>query len=194
MKKIAASTGYVMAILVFLGMAGCTNRNADLPGQLGDLTLNKVIRGGEAEKIVHDMHGKGLGAVRYLIGYYGILNSRNVLYASLYVTPEAAKADLLGMAEKMAEGTKVFSPLKILGQMGERVCFQTEGMGLVHYFYRDDRVLLWWQVEPGLAESSYRALRQFDFASLKEKATANPGSRPGQTQESRNVRPGATVQ
>jgi hypothetical protein len=52
--------------------------------------------------------------------------------------------------------------------MGDNVRFRTEGMGLVHYFYRVDNILIWWQVEPGKAESTYKELLDFDFTSLKK--------------------------
>ena len=65
-------------------------------------------------------------------------------------------------------GSTVFSPLKH-GKMGENVHFETDGMGLKHYFYRTDNILIWWQVEPDKAETTYNDLIKFDFADLKIK-------------------------
>lgn len=167
LKETTLKIGPVLAVFFILGIVGCTNRDTDLPSKLGDLKLNKVIRGQEAADIVHKMHRKRLGAVEYIIGYYGILFSKNILYTSLYENADAAKAALIGMAAKMSGGTKVFSPLETLGKMGDQVTFRTKGMGLVHYFYRDGRILLWWQVEPERAESTYKDLLQSKFTSLK---------------------------
>ena len=41
------------------------------------------------------------------------------------------------MALKMANGSSVFSPLTP-SKIGDRVHFESEGMGLKHYFYRID--------------------------------------------------------
>ena len=72
------------------------------------------------------------------------------------------------MAMKMAKETTVFIPLSF-DNMGERVRFRTEGMGLIHYFYRDDNILIWWQVEPDKEKSTSKNLFDFDFSLLKGK-------------------------
>ena len=54
--------------------------------------------------------------------------------------------------------------------MGDNVRFETEGMGHMHYFYRVDNILIWWQVEPDKAEATYNDLLKFDFAPLKDLA------------------------
>ena len=79
---------------------------------------------------------------------------------------EIAKSNLTGVAMKMAKGAAVFSPLTH-SKMGKNVCFQTEGMGLKHYFYRVDALIVWLQVEPGYAKPVSDDLFNFDFASLK---------------------------
>ncbi|MFC1580926.1 4Fe-4S binding protein [Thermodesulfobacteriota bacterium] len=138
-----------------------------LPEKLGNMNLSKVLRGDEAEKVVHEMHGKRLGALGYVIAYYGGKDSKNVLYVSVYGNSGSAKNALMNMAMKMVNGTRIFKPLETIGRMGDNIVFKTEGMGLVHYFYRVDNVLLWWQTEQDRAEGTYRELLTFDFASFK---------------------------
>jgi hypothetical protein len=54
----------------------------------------------------------------------------------------------------------------------ENICnFETEGMGLKHYFYRTDNILIWWQVEPDYAETTYNDLLKFDFKGLNNRVT-----------------------
>ena len=53
--------------------------------------------------------------------------------------------------------------------MGDKAHFETDGMGLKHYFYRTDNILIWWQVEPDKEEETYKDLLKFDFADLKNK-------------------------
>ena len=73
------------------------------------------------------------------------------------------------MALKMANGSSIFSPLTP-SKIGDRVHFELEGMGLKHYFYRIDTILIWWQVEPDKAVATYNDLLKFDFAVLKDRA------------------------
>jgi hypothetical protein len=42
-------------------------------------------------------------------------------------------------------------------------------MGLKHYFYRTDNILIWWQVEVDKAEATYNDLLKFDFATLNNR-------------------------
>lgn len=167
MIKTVAKIGFAFFFIIIFGFTGCSSNKNDLPEKLGDLSLFKVIQGNEAVKVVDKMHGKRLGAIEYLIGYYGNDDSKNILYVSVFENAKAAKVDLMNMAMKMARGTSVFAPLTF-EEMGEKVSFRTEGMGLVHYFYRVDNILLWWQVETNKAESTYDELLKFDFAPLKE--------------------------
>ena len=72
------------------------------------------------------------------------------------------------MAMKMANGSSVFSPLTHT-KMGDNVYFETEGMGLKHYFYRTDNISIWWQVEPDKAVATFDDLFKFDFAVLNDR-------------------------
>ena len=140
-----------------------------MPEKLAELSLSRIIQGQEATAVVNRMHGKQLEASEDVIGYYGKFHARNILYVSAFETAEKAKANLMKMATKMARGTKVFAP-PTYDRMGDQVGFKTSGMGFVHYFYRVDNVLIWWQVESEKARSTYQALRAFDFSVLKAKA------------------------
>jgi hypothetical protein len=165
MMKPAIKIGFVWVLLMISGCTDLDNTNNDLPQKLGDLTLYKVVQGSQAAAVIHKMHGKKLGARRNFIGYYGNEDAGNILYLSIYENYETAKADLMKMAMKMAGGTRVFAPLTF-GEMDDNVRFRTEGMGFAHYFYRVDNILIWWQVAPGNAESTFNALLSYDFTSL----------------------------
>ncbi len=139
-----------------------------LPQKLGDLNLTKVIQNKKAAVIINKMHGKNLDDCKNIIAYYGNNHSKNILYVSVYENAEKAKTNLKSMAMKMADGSSVFSPLTH-SKMGDSVHFETEGMGLKHYFYRIDNILIWWQVEPDKAEATYNDLLKFDFAVLNSR-------------------------
>ena len=72
------------------------------------------------------------------------------------------------MTLKMANGSSVFSPLAHT-KIGDYVYFETEGMGLKHYFYRTGNTLIWWQVEFDKAETTLPDLLAFDFALLNNR-------------------------
>jgi hypothetical protein len=141
-----------------------------LPKKLGDLSLFNVIQHQEAARVIDKMHGKTLDACENYIAHYGNSPSKNILYVSVYENAERAKTNLKHMAMKMANGSSVFSPVTHT-KTGDTVYFETEGMGLKHYFYRRDNILIWWQVEPDKAETTYNDLLEFDFKGLNNRGT-----------------------
>ena len=167
-KKEYKISAVILAGLIFFISCSNGNNSDDLPQKLGDLNRAKVIQNQKAAGIINKMHGKRLDDCENFIAYYGNNQSKNILYVSVYERAETAKENLKSMAMKMANGSPVFSPLKH-GKMGENIHFETQGMGLKHYFYRTDNILIWWQVTPDQAETTYNDLLKFDFAELKKK-------------------------
>ncbi len=165
LKSIMAKTNFLWILPVFFTVIGCAGNNDILPRKLGELNLTKVIRGEKATKIMREMHGKELGATEYIIGYYDGDQSGNILYISLFENENAARKDLMDMSIKLAAGTPVFTPLTFKETDGG-IYLRTEGMGFVHYFFRSNRTLIWWQVTPEHADSTYRDLLNFDFQNI----------------------------
>ena len=158
----------ILSGLLFLINCSTGDNFNYLPQKLGDLSLAKVIQNKRASAIINKMHGKKLDDCKNFIGYYGSNNSKNILYVSVYENAEKAKANIMSMAMKMAEGSSVFSPLTY-SEMGDDVHFETDGMGLKHYFYRAGNILIWWQVDPDKAEATYNNLLKFDFGILNKR-------------------------
>jgi hypothetical protein len=162
-----------ISVLILIGLLSSISCRAGsnfkyLPQKLGDLSLARVVKGKEAAAIINKMHGKALDECKNYIAYFGSHTSQNILYISVYESDETAKANLMSMATKLAGGSSVFSPLTYSG-MGHNVHFETEGMGLKHYFYRTDNILFWWQVEPDKAKATYKDLLEFDFSGLNKR-------------------------
>jgi len=157
----------LIGILIFISCSKENNYNY-LPQQLGELSLGKVIQSKKATVIINKMHGKRLDDCINFIAIYGDNHSKNILYVSLYENAKKAETNLKNMALKMANGSSVFSPL-LHSKMGDKVHFETEGMGLKHYFYRVDNVVIWWQVEPDKAKTTLSDLFKFDFVILNER-------------------------
>jgi hypothetical protein len=154
-------------LLIFIGCS-TGNNSKYLPQKLGELNLAKVIQNKKATVIINKMHGKKLDDSENFIAYYGNNKSKNILYVSVYENAEEAETTTKNMAMKMANGSSVFSPLTH-SKMGDNIHFEIEGMGLKHYFYRIDNILIWWQVEPDKAETTFHDLLKFDFATLNNR-------------------------
>jgi len=165
LRTVTVKTRFLLLLPVFITLIGCAENKDVLPKKLGELNLTKVIQGKKATAIINKMHGKVLGASEYIIGYYGGDQSGNILYLSLFENEDAARKDLMDMSIKMAGGTPVFTPLTFEETDGG-IHLRTEGMGFVHYFYRNNRVVIWWQVTPDQAEATYRDLLNFDFRNI----------------------------
>ena len=155
-------------LLIFLSCSTGDSFNY-LPQKLDELNLAKVIQNKKAATIINKMHGKKLDDCKNYIAIYGDNHSKNILYVSVYENAEKAETNLKNMAIKMANGSSVFSPLTHT-KIGDKVYFETKGMGLKHYFYRTDNILIWWQVELDKAEATLNDLFKFDFAVLHNMA------------------------
>ena len=155
-------------LLIFLSCSTGDSFNY-LPQKLDELNLAKVIQNKKAAAIINKMHGKKLDDCKNYIAIYGDNHSKNILYVSVYENAEKAETNLKNMAIKMANGSSVFSPLTHT-KIGDKVYFETKGMGLKHYFYRTDNILIWWQVELDKAEATLNDLFKFDFAVLHNMA------------------------
>ena len=154
---------------LFIFISCSTGDNSKyLPKKLDGLNLAKVIQNKKAAVIINKMHGKKLDDCKNYIAIYGNNHSNNILYVSVYENAEKAEKNIKNMALKMANGSSVFSPLAHT-KIGDYTFFETEGMGLKHYFYRTDNTLIWWQVESDKAETTLHDLLAFDFAFLNNR-------------------------
>ncbi|MBW2492626.1 MAG: hypothetical protein JRE65_15900, partial [Deltaproteobacteria bacterium] len=148
-----------ISVIIWVGLLTFISCSIDdsskyLPQKLGDLHLAKIIQNKKATVIINKMHGKKLDDCKNYIAVYGDNRSKNILYASVYENAEKAETNLKNMAIKMANGSSVFSPLTHT-KIGDKVYFETKGMGLKHYFYRTDNILIWWQVELDKAKATW---------------------------------------
>jgi len=157
----------LVGLFIFIS-CGTGNNSKYFPQKLGGLSLAKVIQNKKAAVIINKMHGKKLDDCKNYIAIYGNNHSKNILYISVYENSEKAEKNIKNMVMKMTNGSSVFSPLAHT-KTGDYVYFETEGMGLKHYFYRTDNILIWWQVESDKAEVTLRDLLTFDFAFLNNK-------------------------
>ena len=168
-KKVNKSfSALILSGILIFNSCGKSNNFNYLPQKLGELNLAKVVQNEKATVIINKMHGKKLDDSENFIAIYGNNHSKNILFVSIYENAEKAETNIKNMAMKLANGSSVFSPLTHT-KLGDNVYFETEGMGLGHYFYRTDNILIWWQVEPDKAAATYNDLLKFDFIILNDR-------------------------
>jgi hypothetical protein len=130
----------------------------ELPATLADMQLKKTISGIEANKMIFGMHGKATGPNSdSLIGYYGAEGPKNALYLTAFENKDLAQQALDKMVEKMANSSFGFS-LPQSEKHGSDVIYRCNGMGLSHFFYRHENLLLWLQVEKDKAAAGLEDL------------------------------------
>jgi hypothetical protein len=139
--------------------AGQKAQAPELPATLADMQLKKTISGIEANKMIFGMHGKATGPnSNSLIGYYGAEEPKNALYLTAFQNKDWAQQALDKMVEKMANSSFGFS-LPQSEKHGSDVIYRCSGMGLSHFFYRHENLLLWLQVEKGKAAAGLEDLQ-----------------------------------
>ena len=147
------------------GIISCNNKTAPpipaLPEVLGDLELKETVVGVKANKFLYRMHGAITGSRNSIIGYYS-LDKKNALYVSAFNDDEQASRALEKMVAKIEHTKAGFTPVTVDKQEGRSV-HRTEGMGLHHFFYRKDNLILWWQVESERAEGALTCLLKENF-------------------------------
>ena len=147
------------------GIIACSNKTVPpilaLPEVLGDLELKETVVGIKANKFLYRMHGAITGSRNSIIGYYS-LNKKNVLYISAFTDEDQASRALEKMVAAINHTTGGFTPVTLDKREGRPV-YQTKGMGLHHFFYRKDNLILWWQAEPERAEETLTCLLKEKF-------------------------------
>jgi hypothetical protein len=142
------------------GIIACSNKTVPpipaLPEVLGDLALKETVVGVKANKFLYRMHGAITGSRNSIIGYYS-LDKKNALYISAFTDNKQATRALEKMVTKIEHSKAGFTPATLDKQKGKSV-YRTRGMGLHHFFYRKDNLILWWQAEPERAEETLTCL------------------------------------
>ena len=162
---ITGLSGTFILFALTTGIISCSNKTAPpipaLPEVLGDLELKDTVVGVKANKFLYRMHGAITGSRNSIIGYYS-LDKKNALYISVFTDDEQALRALEKMVAKIEHTKAGFTPVTVDKREGRSV-YRTEGMGLHHFFYRKDNLILWWQAEPKRAEATLTCLLKGHF-------------------------------
>ncbi len=132
-----------------------------LPDSLAGLPLSGALKGAKADKMIKRMHGKSTGG-RSSIGYYGLEKRKNVLYLTAFENQEQAEQSLAKMISKMANTGFGFT-IPTSDKIGNDIIYQSQGMGLAHFFFRRNNLVFWWQTAPHNAKATLAALLDNKF-------------------------------
>jgi len=150
---VGGTVALCILFLSIIGFSSCTNTVLpalpELPEVVGSLELNDTVAGVEANKFLYRMHGMVTGSRNSIIGYYS-RDKKNALYLSSFENDKKAERALQKMSAKIMNTTAGFTPVTVNSDKGT-VFYTTTGMGLNHFFYRQDTFVVWWQVEPDKA-------------------------------------------
>ncbi len=156
--------GLLLAVLI-VGISACKRPELPavpgLPEALGGLKLTETISGVKANKLLYRMHGRVTGARNSIIGYYG-RDRKNALYISAFASKEQAGAALKKMVANVANPATGFSQLTT-EKRGRVIIYRTSGMGLRHFFYIQDNLIIWLQAQPEKAEATLTSLASLKF-------------------------------
>ena len=162
---ITGLSGTFILFALTTGIISCSNKTAPpipaLPEVLGDLELKETVGGVKANKFLYRMHGAITGSRNSIIGYYS-LDKKNALYISAFSDGEQASRALEKMLTRMERSEVGFTPVRLDKRKGRPV-YLTRGMGLHHFFYRKDNLILWWHAEPERAEETLTCLLKENF-------------------------------
>jgi hypothetical protein len=162
---ITGLSGTFILFALITGIISCSNKTAPpipaLPEVLGDLDLKETVAGVKANKFLYRMHGVITGSRNSIIGYYS-LDKKNALYISAFTEDKQALRALEKMVAKIENTKAGFTPVTVDKREGRSV-YRTHGMGLHHFFYRKDNLILWWQTEPERAEETLTFLLKDNF-------------------------------
>jgi len=155
----------MICLICIISVTCCSKNNLpatpELPRMIAGMKLERTLSGVKANKFVFRMHGRATGVRNSIIGYYDE-TERNVLYVSSFETDELAQAALQKMASKMAGATMGFEPAR-REESENGLVYRTEGMGLSHFFFRQDSFVIWWHSAPDKAEASSGFLLSYQF-------------------------------
>ena len=125
---------------------------APLPEQVTNLPLANKSTGQQAVWELTRMHQKGFPLASAAVGMYGNDHQVMLWVSGAPIAPLAGRM-LVSMREKIAEGRSPFTPS---GERvdGDRLIYELEGTGQVHFYFQSGKLLVWMAANPDLAEEA----------------------------------------
>lgn len=142
---------YRVWIVVGLLLAGCNQPRSILPFDLDLEGLEQVrlVTGDEAINAINRLHGMPIDVVRGFIAYYEGVHDKATIWLSEATSEDLAKRQIEVMMDRMKKSRRSpFSHYRLLDANGVRV-IGFDGMGQVHYVFRENRWVYWISADAG---------------------------------------------
>jgi hypothetical protein len=132
---------------------------ARLPEQITNLPLAGKTTGQQAVWELTRLHQKGFPLASAAVGTYGGEHQVMLWVSGAPITPLAGRM-LVSMRDKLAEGRSPFTPT---GERvdGNRLIYELEGMGQLHFYFQSGKLLVWMAANPELAEQALAEILKF---------------------------------
>ena len=132
---------------------------APLPEQVTNLPLANKSTGQQAVWELTRMHQKGFPLASAAVGMYGNDHQVMLWVSGAPVTLLAGRM-LASMRDKIAEGRSPFTPTSEWKD-GNRIIYEMEGTGQVHFYFQSGKLLVWMAANPELAEQALTEILKF---------------------------------
>jgi hypothetical protein len=141
--------GWRIWILLCLLVSGCDDPPSGPPfdPHIQGLNLVKWVTGDDAIKAINKLHGMPIDVVRGFIADYQSVSGKATIWVSEALSQEFAKKQIAAMIHKMKSNRRSpFSHYRTLDMKGFSV-IAFDGMGQVHYVFRDNKWVYWISVD-----------------------------------------------
>lgn len=111
-----------------------------IPPTIATLSLQQKVIGNDAERIINQLHGKGVTAQENAVGFYQSGEERATVYYTRFSSASLADSSYHLMARRIQNSRMFFTDFNVIaiGDVPVSVCL---GQGQAHYFFAyGDRV------------------------------------------------------
>lgn len=163
MKRIFALWLITLGVLLSLGGLGrlyLNNRvtspeTFQLPSQIAGLPITDSKTGADAVSEFTDLHGKEFPVTSGAIGSYG--NRQITLWVASTANVSTALELTTAMQARIAEGNSPFKPINEFNNKNRKV-YVLEGMGLKHYYFQSENLIIWLAADPVKADAAIKQI------------------------------------
>lgn len=105
------------------------------------------------------MHQEVFPLASAAVGMYGTEHQVMLWVSGAPITPLAGRM-LVSMREKIAEGRSPFTPIGERKE-GNRIVYELDGMGQVHFYFQSGKLLVWMAANPELSDKALEEALKF---------------------------------
>lgn len=153
----------ILASIAMIACSGGVQNDTPLPNSIQQMQLNEIIRGEEADDIITNLHQKVVTDQQNIIGKYEGTDGKATLYLTIYDDADSPVEDLDAMAKRIQDpdvGSQMgFQHVRQLTNYGDHIYMALQN-NRAHYFYVEENMLYWLDVNPQVAMPAIKQLVQ----------------------------------